>query len=180
MARQIKELMLKELRRKFHDIRQTGCVLVHYEGISAGEANRLREEIRRQGGEIHVVKNSLFARALREQGLSELTEMLAGPTAVLRSTDPVAAARAAKEMARTFQGVQLRGAFVEGQTIGPDQVQKLAEIPGREALLSMLAGALLAPLRRLAFGLLAKPRAVLSALEQLSHRTEDPENTEKA
>jgi large subunit ribosomal protein L10 len=90
--------------------------------------------------------------------------------------NPVIAAKAAKEASDACEAIQLRGAYVSGNVTDPTGVERLANIPSRDVLLSMVAGALMAPLRRLAFGLLAKPRALLSLLSQLKDRAE-PEET---
>ena len=44
----------------------------------------------------------------------------------------------------------------------------------------LVAGALMAPLRRLAFGLLARPRELRSVVEQLGKRTAQTEGTQQA
>ncbi|MCK4374416.1 MAG: 50S ribosomal protein L10 [Candidatus Brocadiae bacterium] len=170
MPQEVKELMLTELEEKFRDIKQTGCVLVDYQGVKAGEARALRQVLRLKGGEMIVVKNSLFALAMERLGVGELNSLLEGPIALVRGANAIEAAKAAEEMASAHRGIKLRGAYVDGSVVGAEGVQRLARIPGREVLLSMLAGAMLAPLRRLAFGLLAKPRALLSALDQLKER----------
>ena len=164
MAQHVKELMLKELEERFGNIQQTGCVVVGYQGMKADEARRLRQEARRQSSQVMVVKNSLFALALDHLGVAGVGEMLAGPSAVVHGPSAVEAARAADAMAKACPAVQLRGAYVDGQVLGPDGVRKLARIPDRETL---LAGALMAPLRRLAAGLLSKPRALMSILDQM-------------
>ena len=76
-------------------------------------------------------------------------------------------------MAKACAALQVRGVYVDGQVLGPEGVRKLAAIPSRETLLSMLAGALMAPLRRLAAGLLDRPRALLSVLEQMKQKAAD-------
>ncbi len=167
MPREVKELMLKELEEQFRDIQQTGCVLVDYQGVRADEARRLRVEIKRAGVEMTVVKNSIFALAVTNLGAAELASLLDGPIAVVRGENPVVAARAARQMAKANGAVQVRGAYCEGRVVGPERVEQLADIPGREELLAMVAGALISPLRRLAAGLISRQRELLSVLGQL-------------
>lgn len=167
MPQQVKELMLKELTEKFQDLQQTGCVVVGYQGMKANESRDVRQEARRQGSRVLVVKNSLFVRAASNLGAPDLSGLLTGPSAVVQGPTAVEAARAAEAMAKACPAVQVRGVYVDGQILGPEGVRKLADIPSRETLLSMFAGALMAPLRRLAAGLLDRPRALLSCLEQM-------------
>jgi len=170
MAREIKELMLAELENQFRDIEQTGCVLISYQGLKADAAMRARQTAADQGAEMTVVKNSLFTLALRRLGVDKLEGMVEGGTAVVCAENPVQAAKAARAVAGDHEAIHVKGAYAEGSLLGPDGVEKLADIPSREVLLSTFAGALLAPLRRLAGGLLAKPRAFLNVLEQLKEQ----------
>jgi len=175
MPQLIKELAVKELQEQFSRVHQTGCVVVNYHGVKANEARELRQKVRQMGGRMTVVKNSLFAIAMRNLQVEQIESLLEGPVAVVQAEDPVAAAKAVREITEACDRLQVRGAYVDGQVVGPERVQKLASIPGRDELLAMVAGALMAPLRRLAFALLAKQRALLSALDQLSKRKAEQE-----
>jgi len=170
MAHEVKDLMLKELEEKFRDIRQTGCVLVDYQGLKADKARRLRRDALAQGAEMTVVKNTIFGLAVEHLGAGELRALLQGPIAVVRAEDAIAAARAVEQMAKADGAIAVRGGYADGKVLGPEGVQRLASIPSRDVLLSMVAGALMAPLRRLACALLARPRELLSVLEQLRDR----------
>lgn len=172
MAREVKELMVEELAHKFQNVKQTGCILVHYQGLKAGDAINVRRAIAQRGGQMSVVKNSLFALAMDRYGAGAVRSLLDGPTAVIIADNPVTAAKAAKEATQLYEALKVRGAFVDGAVLDAGGVAKLAEIPPREVLLSQIAGALMAPLRRLAAGLLAKPRALVNCLDQLREQKE--------
>ena len=172
MAREVKELMLEELAHKFQNVKQTGCILVNYRGLTAGDAINVRRTVAQRGGRMSVVKNSLFALAMDRYGAGAVRSMLDGPTAVITADNPVAAAKSVKEVAGLYESLKVRGAFVDGAVLDAGGVAKLAEIPTREVLLSQIAGALMAPLRRLAGGLLAKPRALVNCLDQLREQKE--------
>ena len=172
MAREVKELMLEELAHKFQNVKQTGCILVNYRGLTAGDAIIARRTIALRGGQMSVVKNSLFALAMDRYGGGEVRSLLDGPTAVITADNPVTAAKAVKEVTQLYESLKVRGAFVDGAVLDPSGVAKLAEIPPREVLLSQISGLLLAPLRRLTGGLLAKPRALMNCLNQLKEQKE--------
>jgi large subunit ribosomal protein L10 len=173
MAREVKELMLKELEDRFHNLGETGCVVLGYKGLSADEARQIRLDLRRGGSSMMVIKNTLFSLAVRNVGAGGVAELVDGPTAVVTAENPVDAAKLVAEIAKNFDSVEVRGAYVDGDVVGPDGVERLASIPGREQLLSMIAGALLEPLRRLAGGLLAKPRELLNCIDQLKERASE-------
>jgi large subunit ribosomal protein L10 len=180
MAREVKTLMLNELEDRFRNVKQTGCVLVSYQGMKADEARKLRLEVRQKGADVTVVRNALFGLAMEHLGAGEVKSLLAGPVAVVSADDPVAAAKAVEMITKAAPAVKVRGAYFEGNVVGSDGVAKLAKIPGREVLLSMVAGALMAPLRRLALGLLARPRELVSVLDQLRKRQAEAEGAPQA
>ena len=175
MAQKIKELMLRELQHKFQNINETGCVVVSCNGLKAGEAAEVRRTIREKGAQMTVVKNSIFALALDDIGAEPLKELVNGPIAVVCAEDVLGAARGVSEAAAKFRAVLVRGAYVQGRIVGPAEVHRLARIPGRDELLSKVAGALLAPARKLIYCLLAEPRALLNVLQQLRDRAAEQE-----
>ncbi|MFO7957472.1 MAG: 50S ribosomal protein L10 [Candidatus Brocadiia bacterium] len=173
MPRRVKELMVAELEERFRGIGESGCVLVDYQGASADSAATIRETVREKGCTMMVVKNSLFSIAVERLGAEPLKDLLQGPVAVVQAQDPVTAAKAVDEAREACETLQVRGGYADGKVLDAESVEKLAEIPGREELLSMIAGALLSPLRRLAGGLLDRPRAFLNGLDQLRERKEE-------
>ena len=172
MAREIKELMLQELANRFQDVGRTGCILMDYRGLNAGDATNVRLSIAERGGQMCVVKNNLFALAMDRCGAGAVCSLLDGPTAVITADNPVTAAKAAKEAHQLCGALEVRGGFADGAVLDAGAVARLAEIPSREVLLSQIAGALMAPLRRLAQCVLAKPRALVNCLEQLREQKE--------
>lgn len=173
MAREVKELMLKELEDRFRDLDKTGCVVLSYEGLTADQTKQIRLGLRQGGSSMMVVKNTLFSLAAANVGAPRAAELMEGPTAVVTAANPVDAAKLVSAIVKGFSAVEIRGAYVDGDVVGPDGVERLASIPGREQLLSMIAGALLQPLRRLAAGLLTRPRELLSCIEQMKDRASE-------
>jgi large subunit ribosomal protein L10 len=172
MAHELKEMMLRELEDQFHDIRQAGCVVLTYQGLSADKARDVREQVRRAGGRMTVVRNRLFSLAAERLGAGGVAELMEGPSAVVCAENAVVAAKAAQDVARGSDAITIRGAYVDGRVLGPDGVEKLSKVPSREELLSMFVGMLMAPARRLVGGLLAKPRELLSVFQQLKDRAD--------
>ena len=69
-------------------------VLVDYKGITVAEDTALRAELRENGVEYSVVKNTLLRRAADNVGLGELDEVLNGTTSIAISKDaPIAPMR---------------------------------------------------------------------------------------
>ena len=62
-------------------------VLVDYRGITVAEDTELRNELRKNGVEYGVVKNTMVRRALDDLNLAELDKVLNGNTSLATATD---------------------------------------------------------------------------------------------
>ena len=127
-------------------------VLVDYKGITVAEDTALRHELRENGVEYAVVKNTLLRRALDGVELGELDEVLNGTTSMaISKEDPIAPMRIvnkyAKQMGDRFN---IKAGFMDGKVLPLDDVFALAELPSKDALLGQVLGMMLAPITSLA------------------------------
>ncbi|CAM3764170.1 MULTISPECIES: 50S ribosomal protein L10 [Paenibacillus] len=131
-------------------------VVADYRGLNVSQVTELRKQLREAGVEFQVLKNSLLRRATAAAELSELDEVLTGPTAVAFGTnDAVAPAKILNDFAKKNEALKLKGAVVEGRVVGESEIKALAELPSREGLLSMLLSVLQAPVRNFALAVKA-------------------------
>jgi large subunit ribosomal protein L10 len=92
--------------------------------------------------------------------------MLVGPTAIAFITgEPVDAAKAIRDFAKTNPGLVIKGGFMDGRALTVTEVNQLAELESREVLLAKLAGAMKANLSKAA-GLFAAPASQVARLAQ--------------
>lgn len=151
---QAKQEAVDVITSKLRDSATT--VVADYRGLNVSQVTELRKQLREAGIEFQVLKNSLLRRATSAAELSELDEVLTGPTAVAFSTeDVVAPAKILNDFAKKNDALKLKGAVVEGRVIGVDEIKALAELPSREGLLSMLLSVLQAPMRNFALAVKA-------------------------
>ncbi|MGV2806622.1 50S ribosomal protein L10, partial [Clostridium perfringens] len=123
-------------------------VVADYRGLNVAQVTELRKQLREAGVEFQVLKNTLLRRATAAAELSDLDEVLTGPTAVAFGTnDAVAPAKILNDFAKKNDALKLKGGVVEGRVIGESEIKALAELPSREGLLSMLLSVLQAPVR---------------------------------
>ena len=127
-------------------------VLVDYKGITVAEDTALRKELRENGVEYAVVKNTLLRRALDDVELGELDEVLNGTTSMaISKDDPIAPMRIvnkyAKQMGDRFN---IKAGFMDGKVLPLEDVLALSELPSKDALLAQVLGMLLMPLTSLA------------------------------
>jgi large subunit ribosomal protein L10 len=142
--------------------------VTEYRGLTVGALATLRGALRSAGAEHKVYKNSLARFAAAKAGLDGLQELLVGPTALtFASDDSVAAAKALRDVARTNPLLVLKGGALGANLLTPADVTALADLPSREELLASFAGALQAPLVRMAGLLEALPRNFAYGLSAL-------------
>ncbi len=129
-------------------------LLTDYRGINVDEVTSLRNELRNANAEYKVIKNNITRRALAECGLEGLDEQLEGPTAVIMSSgDYLEPAKAIYNFTKDHDFYKIKGGVIEGKVMTAEEIITLAKLPSREQLLSMLAGALLGNISKLAVAL---------------------------
>jgi large subunit ribosomal protein L10 len=149
------------------------AIITEYRGMSVGQLAALRRQLRGAGGEYKVYKNTLARFGAAKAGVSGLDDMLVGPTGITFVTgDVAAAAKAIKDAAKTNPLLVLKGATMGGKLLTAKDVEALAELPSRDVLLSMLAGAFQAPLVKTAGLLQALPRNMAFGLKALIDQRE--------
>jgi len=143
-------------------------ILTEYRGMSVAAMANLRRQLRKSGGDWKVYKNTLARLAAREVGADDLVDQLAGPTAIAFVTGDVAAvANALREYAKATPALIVKGGVMGGKTLSAKDVEILADLPSRDTLLAMLAGAFQAPLVKTASLLQALPRNFAYGLKAL-------------
>lgn len=141
-------------------------LLADFRGLTVHEATELRDMLRPSGTRFAVVKNTLMKRAADLAGMESLISFLEGPTAVaFIEGDPVVAAKKIVEAAKKFPALVLKGGFMEGRLLSPDDARALAELDSREVMLSKVAGMLKSQMSRAARGFQAHQSRFLSLLE---------------
>ena len=157
MLKSDKEKIVDELAER---LRSTQTLIVaDYRGLTMKEIDALRTELLRHGARFTVVKNTLTRRAAEAAGAEALLALLDGPTAIafLESNgDPVAAAKALNDAARSTRVLAIRGGILDGKPIGEEEVKSLATLPPVDVLRGQVLGAVTAPLITVV-GLFAAP-----------------------
>ena len=127
-------------------------VLVDYKGINVEEDTALRRELRAAGIEYNVVKNTLLRFAVDKCNYNEFDSLLNGTTSLATTEgDPIAPIRIVSEYAKKLNGkFEVKGGFLEGKVLSMDELNEIAQLPGKDALYSKVFGTLLAPITSLA------------------------------
>lgn len=125
-------------------------VVCEYRGLTVNHLEDLRRQLRETDSTIAVYKNSMVARALKEIGKDDLAALMTGPNAVIFSTDVIAGAKVAAKFAKRNDNLVLKGGLVEGRVVDAKGIKEIANLPGREGLISMFLSCLQAPVRSFA------------------------------
>ena len=129
-------------------------LLTDYRGINVADVTDLRTELRNTNAEYTVIKNNITRRALAECGIEGLDEQLEGPTAIVMTTeDYLEPTKVIYNFTKNHDFYKIKGGVIEGKVMTAEEIITLAKLPSREQLLSMLAGALLGNISKLAVAL---------------------------
>ena len=141
---------------------ETSFVLVaRNDGMTVAEVSDLRRRMRGAGATYKVAKNRLAALALDGTRFQGITPLLKGPTALAWSRDPVAVAKTAVDYARTNDKFVVLGGALGTQSLVPDGIKALSELPSLDALRAQLLGLINSPATRIA-GVLQAPAGQLA------------------
>jgi large subunit ribosomal protein L10 len=155
-------------------------VVTHNQGLTVAEATELRRRMRGAGVTFRVAKNRLAHLALEGTPFGGVRPMLTGPTALAWSQDPVAAAKAVVEFARTNEKLLLVGGALGTQTLDASGVRALAALPGLDALRARIAGLIAAPATRVAGVLQASAGQLARVFGAFARKDQDGGTPEEA
>lgn len=138
-------------------------LVTDYQRMKVEQFGELRNRLAPTGAEVHVVKNSFLKRAMSASGLPDLAKELSGQTAVVTGNSDVApVAKVLKTFATEFNIATLK-IGVDKNVLTTAEVEMLADLPPREAMLAQLLGVLLAPATKLV-RVLNEPAASLARI----------------
>ena len=144
--------------------RSKALVLTQYVGMTMKDIDNLRAKIRDNGGEFHIIKNTLAKLAFEQAGLTVPEGQFEGSTAIVFAyTDGPAIAKTIMDFAKTSEFLKIKGGFLEKQAITPVGVKALAELPPLPVVRAQLLGTVLAPASKLV-RTLAEPGRMIAAV----------------
>jgi large subunit ribosomal protein L10 len=148
MDRAQKQETVAALKRTFDE---TNVVVVTRNlGLSVAQSTELRNRMREAGARYKVTKNRLALIALEGTRYAPLSELLTGPTALATSSDPVAAAKAAVDFAKTHDRLEIVGGAMGETMLNADGIKALAALPSLDELRARIVGLIQAPATKIA------------------------------
>ena len=127
-------------------------VLVDYKGITVAKDTALRTELRKEGVEYTVVKNTLTRKALDKLGMNELDSVLNGTTSLATAdNDPIAPFRILSDYSKKLnERFNIKAAFMDGKVLNEAEIAEMSALPSKDALYAKVLGTMIAPITGLA------------------------------
>ncbi len=146
-----KVAVVDEISQKFSENKSS--VIVEYRGLTVGQITDLRRQLRQEGIEFKVYKNSMSQRAAEKAGFSDLVNELVGPNAIAFGQDAVAPSRILSLFAIKNKALILKGGLIEGKVVNVDTIKEVAKLPNRDGMISMVLGMFQSPVRNFAYAI---------------------------
>ncbi len=125
-------------------------IFADYSGLKVVEINKLRQEIKKAGGEFEVIKNTLLTKASQSNEWQIEGEQLKGPTVALWIyNDDISPLKILDKFIKKNELPKLKFGFWDKEMIDAEKITQLANLPGMEELRARLIGFLKSPLYRL-------------------------------
>lgn len=148
MDREQKKETVAAMHAQFE--RTSIVVVFHYIGMTVIETDTVRRRMQEVGARFQVTPNRLALRALEGTPHLMLGDYMKGPTAIVCSDDPVAAAKAVIAATKANPKLLVIGASLSGQLIDRSGLGDLATMPSLDEFRAKIVGLLGAPATRLA------------------------------
>lgn len=153
MKKSEKVFEVENLKVKIKEAKSVASV--DYRGITVAQVTQLREKIKLAGGELQVAKNSLFLRALRDLGIKKIDDKLfTGPSLFLFSnSDEITPLKQLVLFGKQANLLPLKMGLIGSTIFTGADFNQIASLPPKIELQAKLVGAMMSPIRRLAYGL---------------------------
>jgi len=179
LTRKEKEQQVTWLKEQFREAR--GLFLTNFQGLTVGEMDQLRADLRKVGVRYKVLKNTLARMAYQGTDVAHLAPDVVGPRAGAWTDDDDKIQPMAKvliDFAKAHPNLGLVRGVVSGLVVDAAEMETLSKLPGRDELRGRLLGTMIAPISALVNTLAAVPRSFLNVLkaieEQKTNSSEAP------
>jgi large subunit ribosomal protein L7/L12 len=166
MQKENKALTVTAMHEKF--LRARVAIVTECSGMPVNQMTQLRKQLRGAQAQMHVVKNTLAARALQDTPLVSVQPLLKGQLAMIIGFDdpalPTKVLRDFIKSERCEEKLRLKGGVLDGTSLTPDGIKAVADLPSKNELLSMFLSTLQGPIRGFAVGLNQIIRGIVAVL----------------
>ncbi len=145
---QAKANVVDQTQEKYQ--RAAGVFFTEYRGLKVKEIQSLRKQLREKGGELHVIKNTLFRKAIGDDANTVSEDMTSGPTAYAFVYENESdCAKVLFDFVKSSKKLVVRGGILDGKAYSAAGIESLSQLPPREVLIAQVIGTIVAPLTNL-------------------------------
>jgi large subunit ribosomal protein L10 len=142
--------------------------ILSYDRMNMKEVDAFRARVRETGSEVHLVKNTLFDRALNQSWFPKAAFLEQTSLVGFAFTDPPALAKVFSDAAKSSESFRIKGGFLGRQLIDGKQVKVLADLPPLPVMRATLLGMISAPASKLVRTLAEPARSMAAVIKAKS------------
>jgi large subunit ribosomal protein L10 len=158
-----------QYKKLFED--SSSVFVADYQGLNVADLTELRKNLRENNVRFLVGKNTLFRLAAKETPLSGIEQHLEGPTAIIFAADePATAAKILHDSFKQRDLPRMKAFWLDNVAYESEDIKKLADLPSKDQLYSMVAAAVEAPLSELVRSLDAVHRELIGCIDALADK----------
>mgnify|MGYP000497975947 CR=1 FL=1 len=149
MSKAVKSIVMRDYQDRIGD--HQDAMLISIRGISSNDTNQIRKTLRTKDIRVTMVRNALFRKTYEGTGLEPLGRIMTGANALAYGSESVVeVAREIVALVKTFPGIELKGAVLDGQVFeGEAGVKALSKYPTRDEAIAQDITLILSPGRKL-------------------------------
>jgi large subunit ribosomal protein L10 len=172
MNKKEKEQELASLKDKMARAKQ--IVIADHTGINVADLTILRRKLRDAKSEFRVTKNTLLKLAVKDSDLKVLDEHFSGPTAIIFGyDDPTVPAKIVYDSIKDKEKPRFKAYYSNGKVYGIDALKKIAELPPKAVVQSILIATIQGPIVQFIMVLEAASREFIGTLDALAKKREE-------
>ena len=144
-----------------------------YKGLNVADMTVLRRQLRTNNVRYLIAKNTLMRIAADQAGIKDFDQHFSGPTAVaFAQDDPAVAAKILHDSYKDRDLPRMKAFIVDNDYFDGSEIQRLADLPPRNILLSQLVASVEAPFSELVGSLDGFFRGLVGVIDALSEKRE--------
>lgn len=160
---------LELLSEKFS--RAKAVYFTNYLGLKVSEITELRSSFYDSGVEYIVAKNTILKLAAQKNKIQGLEGLLSGATAIAISYDePVSPAKVIKDFNEENDLPSVKGILFDGDVLPGSDLERLAEMPSKEEMLSKLISMLHSPVQKFVSTISSPMQNMLGVINNLKEK----------
>lgn len=145
-----KKQVVSEIKDKLSN--SASSIFFDYRGLTDEEVYQIRKELKANNSEMKIYKNTMTKRALDELKI-DLSDCTAGPSAIAFGEDSIVPIKIITEYSNKYKALSIKGGIVDGEPTSLNMLSKLATIPPRDVLLTMVASGMMGIVKNLSISL---------------------------